>query len=806
MKGTEAEQRALAAAHLEGMCLKSSTIKRRTKASKPPPQAQQAPNLRQSARRPPSFHAEKKDGRANNKRPSTASYARKSLGLLKTLEGLKEESSADKATICKMQEHIISMQTMIAPDHKVTQFQKTAYKPVVLLFEDGHNNLQHYQKNIKLFHEKLNEITKCNTTMNQELIMGIGLKHKIQMFDPKNAAHAGHQDVAIVDSLVEYYKMLKLDNNKDQRGTSNFARVCLDNLNNVLALATKKHGCTERGIAARVEGSKKDRGCRSLIRLGIQRMELYDSQNLKEALVRFRRGLRSDRLKPEWEAFAAEYWEHEDVSRKSEISKRVVNNPIKTKALRGRWEEDHYRLQYLYQPIQQEYKMMVAAAAARAAEDKEKFPLVKSVFEGFHLSSTRNSELRPFFIRKCPDMQCLQITQIGVAGDACIESCLCIYHLKFMQATMVRSLHGLEVVLTCPCCLFKDFYNFRRLLRSSGACKCEGALEYRFAGDLWHVLLCDKEPGSRVYPRECVANNCSKCSGAKKLASKVLCPCIGDYAVTQMKWKKYVKIDTKKTRIAREDGHESKVFRWDFKPQESPTNADATSFQTFLDYFQNELWPEFVEHHDNALWQDYDWQMQRKNMPRGVCVTVEDFPENYTHLQKREPQSAYWMQIQSGMYVLVAQVAQHSTMPHPTEPVVLQFHIDDCDNIEEDEKEALRKVFNENDEPHFINETHVVISPDTQHGFAMVQHFREHIFSPYLKKNMPNVERCHCRSDGCRAQYKGRHHFGFISSHGADGIGVPMDWSWFCSCHGVSKPPCSAAWCLPHCVRAEVPL
>jgi hypothetical protein len=284
---------------------------------------------------------------------------------------------------------------------------------------------------------------------------------------------------------------------------------------------------------------------------------------------------------------------------------------------------------------------------------------------------------------------------------------------------------------------------------------------------LWHALLCEKEANSRVYPRQCVANSCTACCGAKKLTSSVLCPCIGDHDLAQIKWKRYDKIDTLKTRIAREDGHESKVFRWDFKPQTSTTNVDGTSFTTFLQYFQKDLWPEFVEHHDLSLWQDHDWQMQKRNMPRGVCVTVEDFPENYTHLMKREPQSAYWAQIQSGMYVCVA-----------------QFHIDDCNNIDESEKEALRKVFDENNEPHFINETHVVISPDTQHGFAMVQHFRENIFSPYLKKHMPNVQTCQCRSDGCRAQYKGRHHFGFISSHGADGIGVPMDWSWFCSCHG----------------------
>jgi hypothetical protein len=158
-----------------------------------------------------------------------------------------------------------------------------------------------------------------------------------------------------------------------------------------------------------------------LIRLGVQRMELYHSQNLNEALVRFRRGIRNDRLKPEWETFAAEYWLDEDVSRKSEISKRVVNNPIKTKALRGRWEEDQYRLQYLYTPIKQEYKMMVEAARERARKDKEEFPLIRSVFEGFHLSSTRNSELRPFFIRKCHALHAPIANNTNRCGRRCMH-------------------------------------------------------------------------------------------------------------------------------------------------------------------------------------------------------------------------------------------------------------------------------------------------------------------------------------------------------------------------------------------------
>ena len=115
--------------------------------------------------------------------------------------------------------------------------------------------------------------------------------------------------------------------------------------------------------------------------------------------------------------------------------------------------------------------------------------------------------------------------------------------------------------------------------------------------------------------------------------------------------------------------------------------------------------------------------------------------------------------------------------------LVASFHVEDCENISAGEKAKLIKMCDENDLPHILTETHIVISPDTQHGFAMVQHFHQEIITKYLKKNMPSIARCFCRSDGCRSQYKGRHHFGFISSHGI-AEGITTTWSWFCSCHG----------------------
>ena len=101
----------------------------------------------------------------------------------------------------------------------------------------------------------------------------------------------------------------------------------------------------------------------------------------------------------------------------------------------------------------------------------------------------------------------------------------------------------------------------------------------------------------------------------------------------------------------------------------------------------------------------------------------------------------------------------------------------------DEEKAELIEIFDAENLPHIITESHIVISPDTQHGFAMVQHFTEQFFTPYVKANMPSITRRFARSDGCRGQYKGRHHFGWVSQHGIEEQ-LETIWSWFCSCHG----------------------
>ena len=275
--------------------------------------------------------------------------------------------------------------------------------------------------------------------MNRELIKGLGMQYGMQMVDPHAIPVATHMDVAIVDALADYYGVLR--DGEKRRSRSNFNRIALDNLHNVLALATKK-GASQRGMALRM--NQKGSGCRTLIKLGVERMALYEKTNLQQNLIRFRRGVRNDRLRPEWEDFARNFWSHDDVSRPSEISKKSIRNP------KDHSDQTPYRLHYLYVSVGREYAMMIKAAKAqhekyhnqhevllKVANGKKGEPeyeaLLKIVnqrkaqrdsFKFFHLSSTRNSEIRPFWVK-----------------DACIDSCLC------------KSIHSLccVVMMQCAC-------------------------------------------------------------------------------------------------------------------------------------------------------------------------------------------------------------------------------------------------------------------------------------------------------------------------------------------------------------------
>ena len=108
--------------------------------------------------------------------------------------------------------------------------------------------------------------------------------------------------------------------------------------------------------------------------------------------------------------------------------------------------------------------------------------------------------------------------------------------------------------------------------------------------------------------------------------------------------------------------------------------------------------PAFNAHHDLALWQDADWQHLKRGLPRGAFLTVQDFAENIHHEVRFEPQSKYWSQISSTLYM-----------------VVVRFHLDDANHIPDVEKETLREAFAQAGVPPIIVETHAFVSADKTH-------------------------------------------------------------------------------------------
>ena len=70
--------------------------------------------------------------------------------------------------------------------------------------------------------------------------------------------------------------------------------------------------------------------------------------------------------------------------------------------------------------------------------------------------------------------------------------------------------------------------------------------------------------------------------------------------------------------------------------------------------------------------QDDDWASLKANFPRGSFVSVQDFSENHHHIVRNEPQSKYYQQVDSTLYM-----------------VVVRYHVEDATSIPAAERERL---------------------------------------------------------------------------------------------------------------------
>ena len=218
-----------------------------------------------------------------------------------------------------------------------------------------------------------------------------------------------------------------------------------------------------------------------------------------------------------------------------------------------------------------------------------------------------------------------------------------------------------------------------------------------------------------------------------------------------VKWEKWSDVT-----YTRKDGSEAR--RKDFVTVRTPLSE---LLNEMAGYFQK-----FIQHHECAKYQDQDWQGLKTQLPRHCCCSVQDFAENYTHIDKQQHQSKHWMETQSTVY-----------------PMIMRFHVDDLTNITDTEKEELKSMFVEEKLPPIVTESHIFISSDMHHDTAFVDHVNDFISEHYMKQHAPDVKVHYTRSDGCAGQYKNAHHFLWISKQFVT-TGIQRIWSFFCSCHG----------------------
>ena len=523
------------------------------------------------------------DGRANNSRPtkqqqqdakakrrlsssnptSFLSLSRHNAFMEGTVKKLQEdlaETEQENAQLVRtLSEAVAELQRPPPNENAPTQVRSKRLK---LTVGTPHSSKKAFNHKVDTFQSMGMELLGGNTTRLQEVVKTLAARMNVQ----PEVVYANPMQMALYDAAQTYHQQL-LDINTKGGSWTNMQRMCLDNIHNVLALAIQRSA----GAVSTTKVMASFATTRRVLQMAAERLVRAQEQDLPSALLRLKREVRNDKLPKLWLDFAIAFWSDESVARESEISKRRIRNPYTRK------DKATYGLHFLTVLLKEEYKMMLVAA--------------RTHFNGlFYMSATINSVLRPFWVK-----------------NSTRETCLCIYHLKFMQAA-------------------EDLANFRQSLRASGKCKCTTPL-LRHSSDLWHTLLCPKKEGELCYQWECVNNRCPNCCNAKRLKESVLCKCVG--GEERIKWKTYDKIDTGKERVAREDGDVSKVYRHDFVPR-TEGGSETTPLEHYIVYFANDLWAEFVSHHDLALHQDYDWQQQRKNQPRHTCVTVEDFPENLT--------------------------------------------------------------------------------------------------------------------------------------------------------------------------------
>ena len=139
----------------------------------------------------------------------------------------------------------------------------------------------------------------------------------------------------------------------------------------------------------------------------------------------------------------------------------------------------------------------------------------------------------------------------------------------------------------------------------------------------------------------------------------------------------------------------------------------------------------------------------KKNLPKGECVVLMDFSENYTCVPLEEVQSGYWNQ--EGVTI---------------HPLVVYFR-DEDDNLS--------------------HQSYVAVSDEKGHNSSTVIAILNQVI-PRLKKLVPQLSKIHYWTDGPTSQYRNKTIFSLIGDHVEVYDGIHAQWNFFEAGHG--KGPC----------------
>lgn len=444
--------------------------------------------------------------------------------------------------------------------------------------------------------------------------------------------------------------------------------------------------------------------------------------------------LRSDRVPEEWKAFMfSEVWH--GLTRISACSKETMRNPA------DRNDKQRYPYHFLECSVQHLYELGVKLG-------KEHFG------EEFHFSYTQFLLLKPFYIKKPRQ-----------------EQCMCIYCLE-----MTNIYHGISRFIsnrrgTHPC---PDDCTWKRPNSADGS----NTHDIKNFRDFRAALLCPKPEGSEWYRDSCVLRSCSVCGGANlnlpyctthtlfwetvpesdpRRAEMLASDEIDDRGRYKCDYVSVERLVSKSS--LRRDGSEKKVkdFAEEFMHVEDVIQLLDTKF------------PAYIRHHHLYRWQNENWTAQR-NPRRGTACSVQDFSQKYTHLLMEEYQSRYFNAISSLLY-----------------PVLLFTHLEDRVDIPEEEKVKLRALFNKLGVPHTIRDEILVIGSEKAQDVDVVIHINDKLIHPLLKEIAPEVTVHEGRSDGCKAQFKCARFLLWIANHMKSAFDLRMKWNWYGSCHGKAE-------------------